>query len=85
MQLELTSEELRAVRARPCVYCGGTKSVGVDRVDNGVGCTTANAACKGCNPMKKVLARKQCWGVVRHSVERTVRRTSTTSAPEPRR
>lgn len=55
---ELTRDEFKDIRVKPCYYCGYHNStVGIDRVDNNVGYTLDNCVpcCFVCNRMKSIL------------------------------
>lgn len=51
---ELTVDEFTSITSHPCVYCGGTNRIGVDRKDSSSGYTIDNVqpCCGICNLMK---------------------------------
>lgn len=53
----VTIEEFTVLNSSPCVYCGHTGKVGIDRIDNSGGYTKDNTApaCTLCNFMKKAM------------------------------
>ena len=46
---------------KPCVYCGDSGKVGLDRINNEKGYTEENSApcCKTCNFMKKAMTKEE--------------------------
>jgi hypothetical protein len=82
LSFSLTRAVFDTVRRRPCHYCGGVKSMGLDRVDNARGYTTDNVvpACTTCNLMKKNMPAEDlvraCWAIVTKAAEEGVARRS---------
>lgn len=52
---ELLIEEFADIIRNPCIYCGETDKIGIDRIDNNLGYTLSNSkpCCKLCNYMKR--------------------------------
>ena len=58
LEFKLTEDEFESFWQKPCHYCGGPiETVGLDRVDNGVGYLHNNlvSCCRKCNLMKMRL------------------------------
>lgn len=57
LSFNLTHEEFKVLRAKPCFYCGSTEKVGIDRVDNSKGYSEDNVVpcCTVCNIMKRTF------------------------------
>lgn len=55
LDFELSREHFNSLLVLNCTYCGDSKNIGVDRVDNSIGYTINNSVpcCSICNYMKK--------------------------------
>ena len=77
LPFSMTRTAFDTVRRRPCHYCGGVKSMGLDRVDNARGYTMDNVvpACTVCNLMKKDMPPEEfvraSWAIVTKAPQRT--------------
>ena len=51
----LTEEQFTAILNKPCMYCGSTENIGVDRLDNSKGYDVDNciSCCSMCNMSKR--------------------------------
>ena len=51
LECDLTIEDMLDIMSKPCVYCGDTKRIGCDRLDNEKGHTKDNVVpcCVECN------------------------------------
>lgn len=56
-EFNLTVSEFDAIISNPCVYCGSTSKMCIDRIDSRGGYTIENTqpSCNDCNMMKGVL------------------------------
>lgn len=54
IEFNLSVDEFNTIIAHPCVYCGASSSIGVDRIDSSDGYNIDNAqpCCSDCNLMK---------------------------------
>ena len=53
-EITITLEEYMRIVSNPCVYCGGTENIGMDRINSRIGYTHNNVSpcCEWCNKMK---------------------------------
>ena len=57
LALEIPFDSFERLISQPCVFCGSTHHVGLDRIDNGVGYTEGNcqSCCGTCNYMRGTM------------------------------
>ena len=74
IDFDLTLEEFQRFWKVPCNYCGGEiKTIGLDRMDSGIGYCLSNvvSCCIVCNKMKSEKNREEFLGLCKRIIENT--------------
>lgn len=72
----LSIEEFDLIKSRPCVYCGSSQRITIDRKDSSCGYTIDNSqpCCVSCNMMKFSYSEetflKQVFNIYRHRLHK---------------
>ena len=69
---ELTKEHVKALINQPCIYCGDTERIGVDRADSSKGYTIENSkpCCTRCNIIKRDMPI-EAWLILADKIRET--------------